>query len=69
MDMGIGLNITAATFGCESIFQYGTEEQKQTYLPPVCSGEKVSPGPSRSPTPGPMSPDTRPGPSRTGATT
>ncbi|MCK7480315.1 MAG: acyl-CoA dehydrogenase family protein [Candidatus Moduliflexus flocculans] len=44
VDMGIGLNVTAASFGCESIFQYGTEEQKKTYLPPVCSGEKVSAG-------------------------
>ena len=30
VDMGIGLNVTAATFGCEAIFQYGTEEQKKT---------------------------------------
>ena len=44
VDMGIGLNIVAAGFGCESIFQYGTEEQKQAYLPPICAGEKVSAG-------------------------
>jgi acyl-CoA dehydrogenase len=44
VDMGIALNVVAATFGSESIFQYGTEEQKQTYLPPICSGEKVSAG-------------------------
>ena len=44
IDMGIGLNIVAASFGCESILQYGTEEQKKTYLPLVCSGEKVSAG-------------------------
>jgi alkylation response protein AidB-like acyl-CoA dehydrogenase len=44
IDMGIGLNIVAASFGCESILQYGTEEQKKTYLPPVCAGEKVSAG-------------------------
>jgi acyl-CoA dehydrogenase len=44
VDMGIGLNIAAAGFGCESILQYGTEEQKKTYLPLVCSGEKVSAG-------------------------
>ncbi|MBI5603592.1 MAG: acyl-CoA dehydrogenase family protein [Deltaproteobacteria bacterium] len=44
IDMGIGLNIVAASFGCESILQYGTEEQKKTYLPPVCNGEKVSAG-------------------------
>ena len=44
VDMGICLNVTAATFGCEAIFQYGSEEQKRTYLPPVCSGEKVCAG-------------------------
>ena len=44
IDMGIGLNVVAATFGCESIFQYGSEDQKKTYLPMVCSGEKVSAG-------------------------
>jgi len=44
VDMGIGLNVTAATFGCEAIFQYGSEEQKKTWLPPVCAGEKVAAG-------------------------
>ena len=44
IDMGIGLNVVAATFGCESIFQYGSEDQKKSYLPMVCSGEKVSAG-------------------------
>ncbi len=44
VDMGIGLNIAAAGFGCESIFLYGTEEQKQTYLPALCRGEVVSAG-------------------------
>ena len=44
IDMGIALNIVAATFGCESIYSYGTEEQKMTYLPPVCRGEKISAG-------------------------
>jgi alkylation response protein AidB-like acyl-CoA dehydrogenase len=44
VDMGIGLNIVAATFGSESIFQYGSEEQKQFYLPKLCSGEWVSAG-------------------------
>jgi alkylation response protein AidB-like acyl-CoA dehydrogenase len=34
VDMGIALNVTAATFGCEAIFQYGTEDQKKTWLPP-----------------------------------
>jgi acyl-CoA dehydrogenase len=44
IDMGIALNVVAAGFGCESIYNYGTEEQKMTYLPPVCSGEKISAG-------------------------
>ncbi|MGZ6291136.1 MAG: acyl-CoA dehydrogenase family protein [Syntrophales bacterium] len=44
VDMGIGLNVVAATFGCESILQFGSEEQKKTYLPPVCRGEHVSAG-------------------------
>lgn len=44
VDMGIGLNIVASGFGCESILNYGTEEQKNMYLPPICSGEKVCAG-------------------------
>ncbi|MCQ6281670.1 acyl-CoA dehydrogenase family protein [Bacillus sp. EB600] len=44
VDMGIGTNIITASFGCESIYLYGTEEQKQKYLPKVCSGEWVSSG-------------------------
>ena len=44
IDMGIGLNVVAACFGCESIFQYGSEEQKKKWLPPVCAGEMVSAG-------------------------
>lgn len=44
VDMGIGLNVVAATFGLEAVYYFGTEEQKQTYLPPVCRGEKVSAG-------------------------
>ncbi len=44
VDMGIGLNIVAAGFGCEAIYYFGTEEQKKHYLPPVCRGEKVSAG-------------------------
>lgn len=43
-DIGIGLSIYAAGFGCESILYYGTEEQKKKYLPPVCRGEHVSAG-------------------------
>ncbi|MGB5216691.1 MAG: acyl-CoA dehydrogenase family protein [Smithella sp.] len=44
IDMGISLNVVASGFGCESIMNYGTEEQKKTYLPPICSGEKVCAG-------------------------
>jgi len=44
IDMGIGTNLVTASFGCENIYLYGTEEQKQTYLPKVCSGEWVSAG-------------------------
>lgn len=44
VDMGIGLNVGAASFGCEAILQYGSEEQKKMWLPPVCSGEKVCAG-------------------------
>jgi alkylation response protein AidB-like acyl-CoA dehydrogenase len=44
IDMGIGLNIAAASFGCEGVFYFGTEDQKQKYLPPVCRGETVSAG-------------------------
>lgn len=42
--MGIALNITAATFGSENIYYYGTEEQKKEYLPPVCAGDTVFAG-------------------------
>ena len=41
IDMGIGLNICAASFGTECIYLFGTEEQKHRYLPLVCSGEHV----------------------------
>jgi acyl-CoA dehydrogenase len=44
VDMGIGLNVVASGFGCENILFFGTEEQKQEYLPPMCAGETVSAG-------------------------
>jgi alkylation response protein AidB-like acyl-CoA dehydrogenase len=44
IDMGIAVCVVATSFGCESIFQYGTEEQKQMYLPPICTGEKICAG-------------------------
>jgi len=42
--MGIGLNIYAASFGCEAVYFFGTEDQKKKYIPPVCRGEQVSAG-------------------------
>ncbi|MEN6467273.1 MAG: acyl-CoA dehydrogenase family protein [Syntrophaceae bacterium] len=44
VDMGIGLNVVAACFGCEAIFFFGSDEQKKKYLPQVCKGEWVSAG-------------------------
>ncbi len=44
VDMGIGLNVVAASFGCEAVFFFGTEEQKHKYLTPVCRGEWVAAG-------------------------
>lgn len=44
LDIGLCLNITAATFGAEAVFMFGSEEQKQTYLPPLCRGEQVFAG-------------------------
>jgi acyl-CoA dehydrogenase len=44
VDMGTGLNIVVACFGTEAIYASGSEEQKKTYIPPVCSGEMVSAG-------------------------
>jgi len=44
VDMGTGLNIVVACFGTEAIYASGSEEQKKTYIPPVCRGEMVSAG-------------------------
>ncbi len=44
VDMGIGLNIVVASFGCEAINLFGSEAQKQTYIAPVCRGEWISAG-------------------------
>jgi alkylation response protein AidB-like acyl-CoA dehydrogenase len=44
VDMGIGLNVMVASFGCEAILQFAAEEQKKTYLPLVCQGAKVFAG-------------------------
>ena len=41
VDIGIGLNIYAAGFGLEGLNQFGSEEQKQRFLPSFCSGDTV----------------------------
>ena len=40
-DPGIALCITSAGFGAEAIMEFGTEEQKERYLPPITEGESV----------------------------
>ncbi|PKN18389.1 MAG: acyl-CoA dehydrogenase [Deltaproteobacteria bacterium HGW-Deltaproteobacteria-6] len=42
--IGIGLNLYGACFGAQNVYHYGTEEQKQQYLPPICTGEYVFAG-------------------------
>ena len=44
VDMGIGENVLIASFGCEAIHYYGSEEQKKNYLGPVCRGDLLSAG-------------------------
>ncbi|KDE59159.1 acyl-CoA dehydrogenase [Halostagnicola sp. A56] len=41
IDPGIALCITSADFGSEAILEFGTEDQKETYLPPITEGESV----------------------------
>ncbi|MBP1988122.1 acyl-CoA dehydrogenase family protein [Halolamina salifodinae] len=41
VDPGIALCITSAGFGAEAIMEFGTEEQKEEYLPPITEGEAV----------------------------
>ncbi|RLG71491.1 MAG: acyl-CoA dehydrogenase [Thermoprotei archaeon] len=43
-DSGLGVAITATTFASDLILWYGTEEQKEKYLPPLCRGEYISSG-------------------------
>jgi alkylation response protein AidB-like acyl-CoA dehydrogenase len=42
VDPGCGLSILTSTFGSEMILLYGTEEQKKTYLSPLCTGKAIS---------------------------
>ncbi len=44
IDLGLSLVVTAATFGSENILLFGTEEQKQKYLPLLVNGEAISAG-------------------------
>lgn len=41
VDPGIGLCVVSAGFGSEALVAFGTEEQKEEYLPPVTNGEAV----------------------------
>ena len=41
VDPGIGLCITAASFGADAIIGFGTEEQKEEYLEPVAHGDAI----------------------------
>jgi len=41
VDPGVALCITSAGFGAEAIIEFGTEEQKERYLPPITEGESV----------------------------
>ncbi len=41
-DAGIGLTMLLASFGCELVEQYGSDEQAETYLRPVAENEQLS---------------------------
>jgi alkylation response protein AidB-like acyl-CoA dehydrogenase len=43
-DPGVGFAIFAGTFASDIIYHFGTEEQKERYLVPVCRGELISAG-------------------------
>jgi len=42
VDPGIAFCIGASSFGCEAIMEFGTEEQKERFLPDVAAGEAIS---------------------------
>jgi len=44
VDLGSGLAIAAATFGSENILFFGTEEQKNRFLPLLAKGKAISAG-------------------------
>ncbi|WP_224269167.1 acyl-CoA dehydrogenase family protein [Haloprofundus salinisoli] len=41
-DAGIGLTLMLASFGCEIVEHYGSEEQREEYLRPVAECEQIS---------------------------
>jgi len=41
-DAGIALTLQLASFGCEMVEQYGTDEQKEEYLRPVAENDQIS---------------------------
>ncbi|PSP49548.1 acyl-CoA dehydrogenase [Halobacteriales archaeon QH_7_69_31] len=41
-DPGIGFCLSASGFGTEAIIEYGTDAQKEEFLPPVAAGEAIS---------------------------
>jgi alkylation response protein AidB-like acyl-CoA dehydrogenase len=43
-DPGVGAAIVSGTFASDIIYHFGTEEQKEKYLVPVCRGELISAG-------------------------
>jgi alkylation response protein AidB-like acyl-CoA dehydrogenase len=40
-DPGIGLCVSSAGFGAESIIEFGTEDQKERWLPDIASGDAI----------------------------
>jgi len=44
VDLGLAMNVMAASFGSEAIYLYGSEEQKRDLLPRVCRGEIIFAG-------------------------
>jgi alkylation response protein AidB-like acyl-CoA dehydrogenase len=41
IDPGIALCVTSTGFGAEAIMEFGSEDQKQEYLPPIAAGEAI----------------------------
>jgi acyl-CoA dehydrogenase len=41
VDPGIGQQLCSVSFGAEELLMFGTEEQKQHYLPPIFTGDAI----------------------------